>query len=297
MPPPSRQVLVLFSPALSLIPHSNIYILTQYAWYILDVPSPLYKPFYTGFWLKHRVLHLVVSSAISRPRLSYDDFIRSLDVSPASDEDIAVSLEILGRSITKDDVESEDVVCIFHNLLASLTSLVQKSYLLAMLGDLQAIEHVNIRRTPLFRTLFGHQISYEFEPASKSSSSSRSRSQSRLSSSNMELQVLEHRNQTVVTTVVARVTKLLFEQNIKLANIPIQDDIDMDALQPVHPSLVHLANPNSVKWGLPTEHPGYYQSVCVDGVVYSVRLSVLPPFLLFISLLDWRYRYGRAWHR
>jgi DNA (cytosine-5)-methyltransferase 1 len=276
-----------------LIPHSNIYILTQYAWYILDIPSPLYKPFHTSFWLKHRVLHLVVSSAISRPRLSYDDFIRSLDVSSASDDDVAVSQKILGRSITKDDVESDDVVCIFHHVLAFLTSPPQKSYLLAMLDDLQANENINIRRTPLFRALFGHQISYEFEPET---SSYRSRPQSRITTGDPELQVLEHRNQTVVTTVVARVSNLLFEQNIKLANIPAQDDVDIDPPQP-GPSLVHLANPNSVKWGLPTEHLGYYQSVCVDSVVYSVRLSVPSRPLWFILLLDWRYRHGRAWHR
>ncbi|KAF8447830.1 hypothetical protein L210DRAFT_978503 [Boletus edulis BED1] len=238
---------------------SNIYILTQYAWYILDVPSPLYKSFYTSFWLKHRVLHLVVSSVISCPRISYDDFTSSLDVSPSSDDDVAVSLKILGRSITKDDVESEDV----------------KSYLLAMLDDLHANDHINIRRTPLFRSLLGHQVSYEFEPDTKSSSSSRSRPQSRSSMANLELQVLEHRNQTVVTTVVSRVTKLLFEQNIKLASLSDHDDIDMDALQPPHPSLVHLANPNSVKWGLPTDQPGYYQSVCVDGVVYSIGDTVM----------------------
>lgn len=113
----------LFLLVFSLIVRSNIYILTQYAWYILDLPSPLYSPFYTHFWLKHRVLHLVVSSAISRPRLRYDDFICSLDVSPTSDDDVAVSLKILGRSITEDDVQSDDVVCIFRVLLAFLTFL------------------------------------------------------------------------------------------------------------------------------------------------------------------------------
>ena len=158
--------------------------------------------------------------------------------------------------------------------------------MLAILDDLHANEHINICRTPLFRTLLGHQFSYEFEPQSKSSGSSRPRPQSHISSGNLELQVLKHRNQTVVTTVVSRVTKLLFEQNIKLVDIPGQDDIDMDELRPTLPSLVHLANPNSVKWGLPTDYPGCYQFVCVDGVVYSVRLSVLPlPF--FISFLDW----------
>lgn len=265
-----------FPSIFGLTSHSNIYILTQYAWYILDVPSPLYKSFYIDFWLKHRVLHLVVSSSIFHPRISYDEFIDSLDVSPASDDDVAVSLKIIGRSITKDDVESDDVVCMFHHQLAFLTYFPQKSYMLGMLRDLQEDGSISIRRTPLFRSLFGNQVSYELKPDTKPTSSSRSRSQSRMSSGDLEHKVLEHRNQTVVTPVVARVTKLLFEQNIKLVNLSAQYDIDMDGLMPAHSSLVHLANPNSVKWGLPADHPGYYQSVCVDGVVYSVRLSVLP---------------------
>lgn len=169
--------------------------------------------------------------------------------------------------------------------------------MLAVLDELQTNEHISISRTPLFRTLLGHQASYEFERELKSYNSSRPRHQSRISSGDPELRVLEHRNPTVVTTVVARVTKLLFEQNIKLANIPVQDDIDMDELQPTHASLVHITNPDSVKWGLPTHHPSYYQSVCVDGVVYSVRLSVFPLPLFFIAPSDWRYRYGCAWHR
>ena len=151
-----------------------------------------------------------------------------------------------------------------------------------MLYDLHENTHINIRRTPLFRSLLGHQISYGPEPDTESSSSSRSRSRPLSRTGDLELRVLEHRNQTVVTPVVARVTKLLFEQNIKLANILAQDDTDMDAPQPVHVSLVHLANPDSVKWGLPTDYPGYYQSVCIDGVVYSVRLSVLPCLPLLI---------------
>ncbi|KAG9318606.1 hypothetical protein JVU11DRAFT_699 [Chiua virens] len=242
--------------------HLNIYILTQHAWYILDIPSLLYKPFYTSFWLQHRILHLVVSSAISNPRLSYDVFIHSLHVTPASDDDVAISLKILGRSITEHDVKSDDVT----------------SYLLAILDDLQENEQINIRRTPLFRTLLGHQISYDFGPELKASGSSRSRPQSRIPSSNLELQVLQHRNQTVVTAVVARVAKLLFEQNIKLANASDQDDVDMDELdgpRSMHPSLVHLSNPDSVKWGVPAEHSGYYQSVCVDGVVYSIGDTVM----------------------
>ncbi|KAF9246401.1 hypothetical protein BU15DRAFT_70495 [Melanogaster broomeanus] len=225
---------------------SNIYVLTQHAWYILGMPSSNYKPFYIGFWLKHRILHLLVTH-------------------PESPEDIAISLRMIERSITEEDLQSDDI----------------KSYLLASLDELREDEHINIRRTPVMRTLFGQDVSYEdqeeFKPDSKSGARSYP-SQTGTSSTNVELQVLEHRNPTVVTTVVGRVAKLLFEQNIKVAGMPMAEDIEMDEPEPVHGNrapIVHLANPESVKWGKSADHPGYYQSVLVDGVVYSVGDTVM----------------------
>ncbi|KAF9227783.1 S-adenosyl-L-methionine-dependent methyltransferase [Gyrodon lividus] len=244
---------------------SNIYILTQYAWYILDMPSFRYKPFYTGLWLKHRILHLLVSSAMSQPRLKYQDFVKSLKVTPESPEEISIALRMIGRSITEEDLQSDDV----------------KSYLLATLDELREDEQINIRRAPVMRTLFGQDTSYEFQeirPRSKPKSGTRSRLQTRLSSGNVELQVLEHRNSTVVTTVVGRVAKLLFEQNIKVAGKLIAENIEMDepeSVQANHASIVHVANPVSVKWGKPAAHPGYYHSVLVDGVVYSVGDTIM----------------------
>ncbi|KIJ10522.1 cytosine-5--methyltransferase [Paxillus involutus ATCC 200175] len=245
---------------------SNIYILTQHAWYILDMPSSHYKPFYTGFWLKHRILHLLVSSAMSQPRLTYQDFVKSLKITPESPEDIRIAQRMIGRSITEGDLQSDDV----------------KPYLLVTLDELREDEQINIRRTPVMRTLFGQDTSYEdqegLKPHSKPKSGTRGRPSQARPSGNVELQVLEHRNPTVVTAVVGRVAHLLFAQNIKVAGKLAAEDIDMDEpdhAQVNHASIVHLANPASVKWGRPADHPGYYQSVLVDGVVYSVGDTVM----------------------
>lgn len=87
-----------------------MYLRTKYAWYILDTPSAKYSPFFDGFWLKHRMLHLVVSAAQENPRITYDQFVKSLKISAESSDAVALSMKILGRELTKDDVENDDVV-------------------------------------------------------------------------------------------------------------------------------------------------------------------------------------------
>lgn len=87
-----------------------MYLRTKYAWYILDSPSAIYSTFFTGFWLQHRILHLVVTAATANRRVTFDDFIDSLKVTPATSDAIAVAIKILGRELTEEDVESDDVV-------------------------------------------------------------------------------------------------------------------------------------------------------------------------------------------
>jgi DNA (cytosine-5)-methyltransferase 1 len=95
-----------------------MYLRTKYAWYILDMPSATYSPFFTGFWLQHRVLHLVVTAAMTNARITFDAFIASLKVTPETSDAIAIPIKILGRELTEDDVESDDVVSL--HVLCSL---------------------------------------------------------------------------------------------------------------------------------------------------------------------------------
>jgi DNA (cytosine-5)-methyltransferase 1 len=87
-----------------------MYLRTKYAWYILDMPSATYSPFFTGFWLQHRILHLVVTAAMTNSRITFDAFIASLQVTPESSDAIAIAMKVLGRELTEEDVQSDDVV-------------------------------------------------------------------------------------------------------------------------------------------------------------------------------------------
>lgn len=98
-----------------------MYLRTKYAWYILDTPSAIYAAFFADFWLQHRILHLVVTAAIANGRITFDAFIGSLKVTPETSDAIAISIKMLGRELTQDDVESDDVVSIMSLSYLMLT--------------------------------------------------------------------------------------------------------------------------------------------------------------------------------
>src|SRR6266511_3450218 len=52
----------------------KIYIKTEFAWYILGAPSRQYRTFVRPFWIKHRLLHLLVSAANKNARLTFEEF-------------------------------------------------------------------------------------------------------------------------------------------------------------------------------------------------------------------------------
>lgn len=80
---------------------SKIYLKTRYAWYILNAPSNLYRSYFSGYWLKHRALHLLVTSALANPAITLAKFLDSLDTS-------AISKTI--KSFSKNDIFSDDTV-------------------------------------------------------------------------------------------------------------------------------------------------------------------------------------------
>ena len=51
--------------------YRRIYIRTQWAWYILEDPLDSYIQFYTPFWIKHRLFHELMSSAMLDPEWAF----------------------------------------------------------------------------------------------------------------------------------------------------------------------------------------------------------------------------------
>ncbi|KAG2063855.1 S-adenosyl-L-methionine-dependent methyltransferase [Suillus decipiens] len=239
----------------------KFYILTKHAWYILDLPSEQYAPFFRGMWLRHRVAHLLVSMALASPRLTYKDFVSALHITPDSSDDISVALTIIGRELNENDIQSADI----------------KSYVFATLDELRD-DGICVARTPVVKDIVGQEMSYHLMeatvPASRSHTQRPPQSRSP-SSSNIEKEVLKHRNKTVTTPVVGRVAQRLFE-NIKVTGKLRDEDMHTSDDAPRHPSIIHATNPDSVQWLDPVDdHPGFYYSVLVDEVKYSVGDAVM----------------------
>src|SRR5258708_35104625 len=86
--------------------YSKIYLKTEYAWYIVDTPSKLYHPYFIGYWAKHRVLHLLVTSAMANSSITLAKFFRS----PQVKADATTISQMLGRPLVRDDMLSENIV-------------------------------------------------------------------------------------------------------------------------------------------------------------------------------------------
>ncbi|KAG1840440.1 hypothetical protein F4604DRAFT_1690777 [Suillus subluteus] len=144
----------------------------------------------------------------------------------------------------------------------------QKCYVVATLDELSSDDRISIVNTLAVKQI----IRDEVEALTALVSRSFTHQPPQSSSNNINL---NHRNETVTTPVVGRVTQMLFE-NIKVVGRPMNKDVDMlnDLLQ--QPSIVHVANLNSVQWqNAVDDHPGFYHSVLVDNIKYSVGDAVV----------------------
>jgi DNA (cytosine-5)-methyltransferase 1 len=92
---------------------SKMYLKTEFAWYILDTPAKLYQPYFVDFWLKHRVLHLLVTSALANASITLAQFFQSPEVK----RDTSIISHVLGRPLSKDDILAEDTVRLYILIL------------------------------------------------------------------------------------------------------------------------------------------------------------------------------------
>lgn len=98
--------------------------------------------------------------------------------------------------------------------------------------------------------------------------------------SNKELEVLKHRNQTVVTPVVGRISGNVYNghQLAVAGELDSNEDDHLKNVTFVSETPTHKFDPESIEWGnIVHEEDGttYFESAILDGVEYTVR------FLLF----------------
>ena len=83
-----------------------------------------------NFWIQHRALHVLATSAMDTPRLTYQDFLRSLQSSIDTSNEMAFfTFNILGRDLTRSDMEADDVVCIFSSCHIILTCVIHRDHM------------------------------------------------------------------------------------------------------------------------------------------------------------------------
>lgn len=92
---------------------SYLYIKTHLAWYILESPAEVYRPFFLPFWTQCRLFHLIASACLVDPCVTLHDFLSSLQVTPSSTELIISTVSMLGRPLVEDDFMETTVVSLY----------------------------------------------------------------------------------------------------------------------------------------------------------------------------------------
>lgn len=91
--------------------------------------------------------------------------------------------------------------------------------------------------------------------------------------SNPEKEVLQHRNDTVVTPLVGRVAATFFDRVLSVAGQLEADPTTEDSAAHLVEALEHHSDPESIEWLESASVDGFYQSVEMDGVTYSVCMQ------------------------
>ena len=87
----------------------------------------------------------------------------------------------------------------------------------------------------------------------------------------VEKNVLQHSDHTVVTPRVGAIARRLFSQKLRTVRLSAGPDQEALPEAPTHP--VHRDDPTSMQWTRPTDDPDVYGGILIDGTPYLVRRS------------------------
>ncbi|KAK7034044.1 hypothetical protein VNI00_012475 [Paramarasmius palmivorus] len=270
-------------------PSSNrkIYLRTKFAWYILDNPSLQYRPHFAPYFVRQRLCHLVLSTALIDNTLLLDDFLFRLGTDPlfqdgAVHENLFLPSFVVGQRISREDMESKET----RQYIASTIPQV------ILENGLQRLKRVPIIKYLLFDTTVG-DLDYHGSSASSMISEEESyesdvssvveapplipakakpgRPKQKRLPSNKERAILQHKNTTVVTPRVLRVVKDLYNLNLDVSGVPVFEEQEAAVRKQLKEAKEHHEDPKKMAWGRTlhsTKH--YYESVTLDGEKYKI---------------------------
>ncbi|KAG5636823.1 hypothetical protein H0H81_006739 [Sphagnurus paluster] len=206
---------------------------------------------------------MILNASISKPKITYDEFIGLFEddsIKGESDllftmasDDIGQSLNILGRTLTEDDVQDDTV----------------KAYIIGSLEDLSYMHQLPLKNVPLICSYLGSD-KFDLYEEDTGCKPKKKASTTRRKFSDKEQDVLKHRNTTVVTPTVAEIARRLFNGALEVAG---SKAIDADVAVGIDNVRAHHSDPTSMVWG--PKNGAFYQSVIMDDVEYFVSQDVM----------------------
>lgn len=237
---------------------TKIWLKTRYAWYILDMPSATYIPFYADFYKKHHVVCLVLSVALSDPRTTWTAFMDNVKAGQYVGFDPLFSL-ILGNPLTPADLELDDV----------------KSYLLGCLIDLKDTYGM---KTKLAQSLLIKEFQHALQ-GTQAALSAGLKGYPAHTSAPKTLSTNQHPKasvKTVVTPTIHKIAQPHFLQHFIAVGPSLAQDLELDGEHSVQQE--HYTNPSWICWLEPGEEKGHYKSVNADGDIFCAGdIVAVPP--------------------
>ncbi|KAI0333620.1 S-adenosyl-L-methionine-dependent methyltransferase [Cubamyces sp. BRFM 1775] len=227
--------------------NSNVYLRTKFAWYALRRPSTTYAPYYRQAWTLHHIVQGLLSTVNADYRAGPSHVLSSLNSPHTDDDPMRQSYDDFAVRFEERDLTNDAVV----------------SYLLYVLDkihDDHPTFHRRLQHSKVMQTLYPGVTARE--PGFSVNRPKRSRN-----SKDLEKVVLQHRNQTCITSRVRTVAQKLFKQAMRVAEIPTISDI---SAREARAGKVHHTDPASMQWVDDSmTAPGYYSQVVIDGETYS----------------------------
>ncbi|KDQ61172.1 hypothetical protein JAAARDRAFT_173758 [Jaapia argillacea MUCL 33604] len=234
----------------------DVWIGTEFAWYLLRVPSRPYCPLYKDFYLRHQMLCLLVSAAIEDPKATYEDFILTLEGDPEFVDPDGLMEKVLGRIPSKADVDCDET----RNQLAGLV---------LELNERQVGLKLILANSPLLNYILPERSA----APGRAIASDRHTLKNTRKKSGKSVETA-----TVITPTIKKIAEPFFLQRLAAAGeIDGVSRVDEARIVKRTPK-IHRGNHKSVVWleneMAPLEDAQYFTSVRIDGVTYSVYDSV-----------------------
>ncbi len=248
----------------------KIYLRTQNAWYILLSPAPSYARYHLALQRKHHVTDAIISWCLMTVNTTVVDLLVYINGPTAG---VRPPLLRYTGSVTADDLTSPDFVSHMTSLsdVRCMLTLTQISYFAATMDRLSD-DSIGLYQRVLQASVI-QKLYPDLSPSPAPSVSSSTPQRFCRKLNDVEKNVLQHSDHTVVTTRVGAIAQSLFSQELR--TIPMSADLEQRALLPAPAHPVHREDPTSMEWVEHTDKAHIYRSVQIDGVLYKVRPRLL----------------------